>query len=189
MILRKIFLIPSIINSLYRKELIVKKIKRKGGCVQKKGLIIDLRGEFVFGKSLIINTRGIDVFSISRIAVCKNAILSFGDYSGMSSTSIFCAEKIEIGNYVNIGAGCLIMDSNFHSTKWSDRADRELDTLNAKTSPVKIDNYVFIGARCIICKGVHIGECSMVAAGSVVVKDIPPHEMWGGNPAKFIRKV
>jgi acetyltransferase-like isoleucine patch superfamily enzyme len=48
---------------------------------------------------------------------------------------------------------------------------------------------VFIGARCIILKGVTIGEKSIVAAGSVVTKNIPEGEVWGGNPAKFIKKI
>ena len=57
-----------------------------------------------------------------------------------------------------------------------------------KTSPIVIEDDVFIGANSIICKGVHIGARSIIAAGSVVVKDIPRDEVWGGNPARFIRK-
>ena len=130
-----------------------------------------------------------DRFTNTHIVVCPNAILSIGNNSGITSTAIYCAEKIEIGNYVNIGAGCLVMDTNFHSTNWEIRMDRKKDIINAKTAPVKIDDFVFIGARSIICKGVHIGEKSLVAAGSVVVKDIPAGELWGGNPAKFIKKI
>ena len=138
---------------------------------------------------IIINTIGVDIFTNSHIVVCQDAILSIGSNSGITSTVIYCAEKIEIGNYVNIGAGCLVMDTNFHSTNWMIRMDRKRDIINAKTAPVKIDDFVFIGARSIICKGVHIGEKSLVAAGSVVVKDIPAGELWGGNPAKFIKKI
>jgi acetyltransferase-like isoleucine patch superfamily enzyme len=54
---------------------------------------------------------------------------------------------------------------------------------------VRIEKGVFIGADCIILKGVTIGEYSVVAAGSVVAKIVPPGEIWGGNPAKFIKKV
>jgi len=92
---------------------------------------------------------------------------------------------------VNIGAGCLIFDSNFHCPDWRIRGsgNREEDVNSAKTASVYIGNYVFIGARCIICKGVHIGDKSIVAAGSVVVKDIPAGEIWGGNPAHFIKRI
>lgn len=164
-------------------------IRRTGGYVQTKGLMFDVYGSFIFGNNLIINTIGVDIFTNSHIVVCQNAVLSIGNNSGITSTAIYCAEKIEIGNYVNIGAGCLVMDTNFHSTNWEIRMDRKKDILNAKTAPVKIDDFVFIGARSIICKGVHIGEKSLVAAGSVVVKDIPAGELWGGNPAKFIKKI
>lgn len=47
----------------------------------------------------------------------------------------------------------------------------------------------FIGARSIICKGVTIGDHAMIAAGSVVVGDVPANEVWGGNPAKFIKNI
>jgi serine acetyltransferase len=48
---------------------------------------------------------------------------------------------------------------------------------------------VFIGSGSIVLGGVTIGEASIVAAGSVVTRSIPDHEIWGGNPAKFIRKL
>lgn len=46
----------------------------------------------------------------------------------------------------------------------------------------------YIGANTIICKPVEIGKYSIVGAGSVVTKSIPPYEIWVGNPAKFIKK-
>lgn len=58
-----------------------------------------------------------------------------------------------------------------------------------KGAKLIIGDYVFIGTRSIICKGVTIGNHSIIAAGSVIVKDIPSDEVWGGNPARFIRKV
>lgn len=122
-----------------------------------------------------------------KIVVCENAHLSIGDNSGISNTSIHCHEKIEIGSFVNIGAGTQIFDTNFHSVNWEERMDRSLDIKSAKTAPVKIGNCVFIGTRCIITKGVTIGDCAIIAAGSVVVKDVPAGELWGGNPAKFIK--
>ena len=53
---------------------------------------------------------------------------------------------------------------------------------------VTIRKGAYIGARTVICKSVEIGEYAIVGAGSVVTKDIPSHEVWAGNPAKFIRK-
>lgn len=54
---------------------------------------------------------------------------------------------------------------------------------------VVIGNKVFLGAGVIICKPVHIGDNAYIAAGAVVTKDVPPGEIWGGVPAKFIKKV
>lgn len=79
------------------------------------------------------------------------------------------------------------MDSNFHSLDWRKRENRDIDVSDAKTAPVVIEDYVFIGARSIICKGVTIGEKSIIAAGTVVVKDIPANCIAGGNPCKVIK--
>lgn len=51
-----------------------------------------------------------------------------------------------------------------------------------------IGNDVWIGSHCLIKGGVSIGDGAVVGMGSVVTKDIPPYEIWGGNPAKCIRK-
>lgn len=56
-----------------------------------------------------------------------------------------------------------------------------------KSAPVVIGDYVFIGARSIVLKGVTIGEKSIIAAGSVVTKDVPANCLAGGNPCKMIK--
>lgn len=58
-----------------------------------------------------------------------------------------------------------------------------------KTSPVNIRKGVWIGAGAIILPGVTIGEFSVVAAGAVVVKDVPPYSVVAGVPAKIIKKL
>jgi len=58
-----------------------------------------------------------------------------------------------------------------------------------QTRQVFLNKNGFIGGSSIILKGVFIGEKSIVAAGSVVIKSIPDGEIWGGNPAKFIKKL
>lgn len=120
--------------------------------------------------------------------MARNAILSIDDYSGMSNTTISCKKSITIGKYVNIGGGSLIMDSNFHSIDWEKRRDYHTDKLDAKSAPIIIGDDVFIGARCIICKGVKIGDRAVIAAGSVVVNDIPADSIAGGNPCRIIRQ-
>ena len=55
--------------------------------------------------------------------------------------------------------------------------------------PVTIGNNVWIGGRAVINPGVKIGDNSVIASGSVVVKDVPPNVLVGGNPAKIIREI
>lgn len=150
------------------------------------------KGKMVIGDYFIANSgieSGIDCNNCCKIAVENNGILEIGEYSGMTNSTIQCHERITIGSHVNIGAGCMIMDSNFHSTDWHDRLDRKKDMERHRNAPITIGDVVFIGARSIICKGVTIGNHAMIAAGSVVVKDVPADELWGGNPAKFIKKI
>ena len=126
------------------------------------------------------------------LAAVGSAKIIIHDDVGMTSTSIYSQEKVEIGNHVLIGADTIIMDNNFHSLDYTLRGTskegyQHKGTIN--TASVFIGDNVFIGTRCIICKGVNIGEGAVVAAGSVVVKDIPVWEVWGGNPAKFIKSL
>ena len=53
---------------------------------------------------------------------------------------------------------------------------------------VLIEDDVFIGVNTIICNSVRIGKGAIVGAGSVVTKDIPPYQVWAGNPARFIKE-
>jgi len=55
------------------------------------------------------------------------------------------------------------------------------------TKPITVGDNVFIGTRSIIMPGVHIGNNVIIAAGSVVSKDLPDNGVYGGVPAKFIK--
>lgn len=152
---------------------------------------INPKSNVSIGKAFYINSgpeSGIGT-TVSKITVSEGATLCVGDYTGISSTTILVNNSVVIGSNVNIGGGCFINDSNHHSTDWRDRADRKQDVKNAKSAPIVIGDYVFIGARCIINKGITIGEKSIIAAGSVVVKDIPANCIAGGNPCKVIKYI
>lgn len=51
---------------------------------------------------------------------------------------------------------------------------------------IVIEDYAYIGSGTHILPGVTVGKGSLVAAGSIVTKSIPPREVWGGNPARYI---
>lgn len=128
-------------------------------------------------------------FHACSLIVGKEGELLIGKNVGMSATAIVCHDKIVIGNDVNIGGNVAIYDTDFHSLNPNDRLNREDDIKQTKTKPVKIGNNVFIGAHTTILKGVTIGDNVVIGACSLVSKDIPSNEIWGGNPAKFIKLI
>lgn len=111
--------------------------------------------------------------------------IQIGNNVGISGSTINATTSITIGNNVLIGSGCIITDTDSHPLHYEDRnAERNEKTHRA---PIVIEDNCFIGARSIILKGVTIGEGSVVGAGSVVSKDVPPHCVVCGNPAKVVK--
>lgn len=86
-------------------------------------------------------------------------------------------DKLIIGNHVDIASDVMIYNSEH---------DVNNESFSAKNSPVTIEDYVFIGPRVIILAGVTIGRGTVIGAGAVVTKDIPPYAIAGGVPAKII---
>lgn len=123
------------------------------------------------------------------IVVGDGASLTIGNFVGMSNTAISCYENIEIEDYVKMGGGVVIYDTDFHSLNPEIRKISELDFDNKMTKPIRIEENAFIGAHSTILKGVTVGKCAIIGACSVVTKDVPSYEVWAGNPAKFIRKI
>ena len=111
--------------------------------------------------------------------------LRIGNHVGMSHCAVTAMNSVVIEDHVLIGSNTMIADTDFHPV---DAAARLAGSEGTRTAPVHICENAFIGARCIILKGVTIGKNAVVGAGSVVTRDIPENEIWGGNPAKLIRK-
>lgn len=150
---------------------------RKGG----HGSRIIIGRMFVANSKLSRNSFGI----IQRVmirTVGHGAEVIIGDGVGVSGCSISAAQSIHIGNNVLIGSGAIISDSDAHPIDPQER----LRGGGGKSCPICIGDNVFIGARAIILKGVTIGEGSVIGAGAVVAKDIPPFSIAVGNPAKVI---
>lgn len=59
---------------------------------------------------------------------------------------------------------------------------------HAKTGQIVIGENVFIGAGTTVLKGVRIGDNAVIGSCSVVTRDVPDNEIWGGNPARFIKR-
>lgn len=121
------------------------------------------------------------------ICVNEGAKLVIGNHVNVSSVVLWSHQSIKIGNYVDIGANTVIMDSDAHSLNYHDRRDTHKDISNKNDKPVIIGDDVLIGANCIILKGVTIGNRCVVGAGAVVTRSIPDDSIVAGNPAKIVR--
>lgn len=121
--------------------------------------------------------------------------ISLGSNVSVNHRCLFVdTNKIIIGDNVLIAPGVQINTSS-HPLEMSERLNpdfsRETNAYFATTytSPVKIGNGCWIGAGAIILGGVTIGDGAVVAAGAVVTKNVEPHTVVGGVPAKTIRKL
>ncbi len=107
--------------------------------------------------------------------------IRIGDHVLISpGVRISAAQDITIGDNCMIASGAYITDSDWHGIY-----DRSLPPDTAY--PVRLENNVWIGDSAIICKGVTIGENSIVGAGAVVSSDIPANSIAVGNPARVVK--
>lgn len=119
---------------------------------------------------------------------CRIGIVSNGDQSAHlhvgegteigDRTIINANQQVEIGARCSISWDCDITDTDFHQITLADGRQPVV------TEPVTIENDVWIGSHCLILKGVTIGHHSVVAAGSVVRRSMPPYSLVVGNPAR-----
>ena len=125
----------------------------------------------------------IGVFQKVYIKTCNpGSEILIGDDVGMSGCVVSAHKSIRIGNRVLIGSGALITDSDAHPLDPEERKTKK----DGASIPIVIEDDVFVGARAIILKGVTIGRGSVIGAGAVVTKDVPPFSIAAGNPARVI---
>ena len=123
---------------------------------------------------------------IESFACINNAVgdVIIGDHTriGLHNTII---GPVDIGNHVNLAQGITVtaLNHNFSDT------NKRIDEQGVSTNPVTIEDNVWVGANAVILPGVTIGEHCVVAAGAVVTKDVPPHSLVAGVPAKVIKKI
>lgn len=92
---------------------------------------------------------------------------------------------VAIGDHVNLAQGITITALNHNFADKSQRIDQQ----GISTNAVTIGNDIWIGANAVVLPGVTIGDHSVVAAGAVVTKDVPPHTLVAGVPAKKIKEI
>ena len=130
------------------------------------------------GAKLIVNG-DFSIYTGGRVMIFDNAILELG--SGYINHNVFlvCRERIVIGNDVAISNNVVIRDNDAH---------RIIDDKHIPVQPVEIGDHVWIGTNVTILKGVKIGDGAIVAANSLVNKDVPARTLVGGVPAKILRE-
>jgi acetyltransferase-like isoleucine patch superfamily enzyme len=117
----------------------------------------------------------------ARLYTGPSGRLIVGKNSRLNGVHIDARQLIKIGENVRIAPYTIILDSDFHDIQ--NHFDEGL------SKPVVIENNVWIATRATILKGVTIGEGAVVAAGSVVTKNVPPFAVVAGVPAKLIKYV
>lgn len=127
-----------------------------------------------------------DYSVIESFACINNAVgdVIIGDHTriGLHNTII---GPVTIGSHVNLAQGITVtaLNHNFEDS------DKRIDEQGVSTTPVTIEDDIWIGANAVILPGVTIGNHSVVAAGAVVTKNVPPHSLVAGVPAKIIKQI
>jgi acetyltransferase-like isoleucine patch superfamily enzyme len=118
-------------------------------------------------------------FSGVRLECWRGAVIRIGNGTYLNrNTEIVAAQSVTIGRDCKIARDVIIMDTDQHRLPSGELAVR----------PVEIGDRVWIGARAIVLKGVTIGHDAVIAAGSVVTRDVPPRSVAAGVPARIIRE-
>ena len=127
-----------------------------------------------------------DYSVIESFCCINNAVgdVVIGDHTriGLHNTII---GPVTIGSHVNLAQGITVTALNHN---FSD-LEKRIDEQGVSTTPVIIEDDIWIGANATILPGVSIGQHSVIAAGSVVTKDVPPHSLVAGVPAKVIKQI
>jgi acetyltransferase-like isoleucine patch superfamily enzyme len=152
-------------------------IKRGKGSIIRRSTRLDLNFSNVFsiGKRTIIEDNTIINNGIGDVII--------GDNTMITSNGMIIG-PVKIGSNVTSGIGTYIvaLTHNFEDVTIP------IKQQGVSGTPIEIEDDVWIGGNCMILQGVKLGRHSLVGAGSVVTKDVPPYTIVAGNPAKPIKK-
>ncbi len=135
-------------------------------------------GRLLIGDRVRLSSR----LSTLELSVGREGTLQIGDRVLINhGCSIGATMLVRIGARCNIGPQSMVIDNAFHELD-PDRRDE-----SPQSAPVILEDNVWLAARVIVLPGVTIGTNSVIGAGSVVTKDVPPNVLAAGIPAKVIR--
>lgn len=135
----------------------------------------------IFKLKILGSSIGKDVKAYGRFTIVNHPLLKIGNNSTINEgVHINCRDKVTIGNDVHISTNVQI-----HSGKlFLEQKPR----FHSK-APITIKNNVWLASNVVVLAGVTIGENSVIAASSVVTKNIPSNSLAMGIPAKVIKKI
>lgn len=151
-------------------------------------IVADGKGKVMLGPKSSFGCREAPIYGNGHIrlqARTATAQIEIGEQCAFSNNVTLCAlDSIVIGDACLIGEMVTIIDADHHELSPRDRW-----TGSGRIAPVVIGDNVWIGSRVIILAGVTIGGNSVIGAGAVVTKSIPPDTLAAGNPARPIRSL
>ena len=173
---------------LYREPMLRTRCAAVGRGVYLEGALPQLfgNGRISIGENVRIGSRN------TWLVGCKvsdGAELVIGDRVHVNyQTTISVAKRVHIGDDTLIAGNVQIYDNISHPLSPERRLRHDAFTLE-ESSPVVIGKNCWIGNQAIIMRGVTIGDNSIVAAGAIVTKSVPPNVLVAGNPARVIKSI
>jgi acetyltransferase-like isoleucine patch superfamily enzyme len=145
-------------------------------------------------RHLSVSGTGISVADHVHIMALPDKPVRLAVYEGLGSIDIdsYCiinpGVRITSASGITIGHSCMLaMNAYLSDADWHDLQHRIYAP--GAAAPIKLGNNVWIGDSALVCKGVSIGDNSVVGAWSVVTKDVPSNVVVAGNPAKVVREL
>jgi acetyltransferase-like isoleucine patch superfamily enzyme len=128
--------------------------------------------------------RLVSTVATTELVAGQGGVLEIGESVFINyGCSISASQQIRIGDRCNIGTHCMLMDNDFHGIEPDRRDERP------PSAPILLEENVWLGGRVIVLRGVSIGRNSVIGAGSVVTKDIPPNVVAAGVPARVLHSL
>ena len=127
--------------------------------------------------------------ALTNIDLIKVGVKTYGELNVNSSNNI---SKLYIGNFCSIASEVLFLLNSEHPLNYISTYPFKVKVLSESSESLSkgdivVDDDVWIGCNSTIMSGVHIGQGAVIAAGSIVTKDVPPYAVAGGVPAKVIK--
>lgn len=154
-------------------------------------------GKIIIGNKVVLNSdfknSNTSLTTAVKFVTGIQGRIKIGNNCDLNGTCMVAYDEIQIGDNCQFASSSIISDTDFHPIDKEARLAQmqglpfSYDLVNKKK--IVIGNNVWVGWGAIILKGVNIGDNSIVAAGAVVVSDIPRNVIVAGNPARIVKEI